>query len=171
MDVACCMRCAQSLEGNSFVARSTEDEKALLVDMSKSMSFRYATECAWWGFSFGCHCHRHRYGAISSVFSSAVHLLCRWHINRNALAKYKKLCEMKEKWDMFNAFWNMLVFSSMEDHYNLQFDLFLKEFNGYPEVVNYVINSSLNPYKDRFLATWTDIFMHFRNTSTNKYIV
>lgn len=78
---------------------------------------------------------------------------------------------MKEKWDMFNAFWNMLVFSSMEDHYNLQFDLSLKEFNGYPEVVNYVINSSLNPYKDRFLATWTDIFMHFRNTSTNKYIV
>lgn len=72
--------------------------------------------------------------AISSVFPSAIHLLCRWHINRNALAKCKKLLEMKEKWDMFNAFWNMLVFSSTEDHYNLQFNLFLKEFIDYLEV-------------------------------------
>lgn len=35
--------------------------------------------------------------AISLVFSSATHLLCRWNINRNVLAKCKKLFEMKEK--------------------------------------------------------------------------
>ena len=90
--------------------------------------------------------------AISSVFPSAIHLLCRWHINRNILVKCKKLLKTKEKWDKFNVFRNMLVFSSMEDHHNLRFDLFLKEFSGYPEAVNYVINSCLNPYKDRFVA-------------------
>ena len=39
--------------------------------------------------------------AISIVFPGAKHLLCRWHINRNILAKCKKLFETKEKWDQF----------------------------------------------------------------------
>ena len=56
---------------------------------------------------------------ISTVFPSATHLLCRCHINRNVLAKCNKLFGMKEKWDRFNALWNMLVSSSIEDHYNL----------------------------------------------------
>lgn len=76
--------------------------------------------------------------SILVVFPRDMHLLCRWHINKNVLVKCKKLFETKEKWDMFNAFWNMLVSSSTEDHYNLQFDPFLKEFSSYPEVVNYI---------------------------------
>ena len=35
--------------------------------------------------------------AISIVFPGATHLLCKWHINRNVLARCKKLFEMKEK--------------------------------------------------------------------------
>ena len=39
--------------------------------------------------------------AIATIFPQATSLLCRWHINKNVLAKCKKLFEKKEKWDMF----------------------------------------------------------------------
>ena len=32
---------------------------------------------------------------IERVFSTAKHLLCRWHISKNVLAQYKRLFEMK----------------------------------------------------------------------------
>ena len=38
---------------------------------------------------------------ISSVFPGVTHLLCKWHINRNVLARCKKLFETKEKWNRF----------------------------------------------------------------------
>lgn len=39
--------------------------------------------------------------AISRVFPTATHLLCRWHINKNVLTKCKKLFSTKEVCDLF----------------------------------------------------------------------
>lgn len=64
----------------------------------------------------------------------------------------------------------MLVSLSMESHYNLQFDLFLKEFSGYSKAVNYVRTSWLNPNKDIVVAALIDRFLHFGNTTTNGYM-
>ena len=106
--------------------------------------------------------------AISIVFPGAKHLLCRWHINRNILAKCKKLFETKEKWDRFIMSWNMLVSSSTEEHYNVQFNLFLKEFITYSAALQYVRSSWLDAYKDRFVAAWMDKVMHLGNTTKNR---
>ncbi|RWR74561.1 protein FAR1-RELATED SEQUENCE 2 isoform X2 [Cinnamomum micranthum f. kanehirae] len=105
--------------------------------------------------------------ALSTVFPGATHFLCRWHINRNVSAKCKKLFETKEKWDRFIISWNMLVSSSTKEQFTQQLVMLNKEFNTYPEALEYVRCSWLDPYMDRFVAVWTDKSMHFGNTTTN----
>ena len=63
---------------------------------------------------------------------------------------------MKEKWDRFIMSWNMLVSSFTEEHYNMQFNLFLKEFITYLAALQYVRAPWLDAYNDRFVAAWTD---------------
>ena len=55
-----------------------------------------------------------------------------------------------------------------QKHYNLQFDLFQKEFITYPVALEYVKKTWLDAYKDRFVAAWTYKVMHFGNTTTNR---
>ncbi|KAM1104236.1 hypothetical protein TB1_012067 [Malus domestica] len=35
-------------------------------------------------------------------------------------------------------------------------------------MLQYVINTWLNPYKERFVVAWIDKFMHFGNTTSNR---
>lgn len=106
--------------------------------------------------------------AIDRVFSTSRHLLCRWHISRNVLAKCKKMFKSKEEWDKFISLWNFLVFSSTELEYNEHLAKLLADFDTYPEAVQYVSQSWLIPYKDKFVAVWTDSCMHFGNVTTNR---
>jgi len=52
--------------------------------------------------------------AIERSFPSATHLLCRWHINKNVLAKCKKILCTKDRWDEFYNAWNLLIQSRIE---------------------------------------------------------
>ncbi|KAL7205966.1 hypothetical protein ACSBR2_018806 [Camellia fascicularis] len=106
--------------------------------------------------------------AIAMIFPQATSLLCRWHINKNVLAKCKKLFEKKEKLDMFITSWNMLVMSSSEEVYMQRFVLLQNEFTFYVEALQYVTSSWLDTYKERFVTTWTDICMHLGNSTTNR---
>lgn len=42
--------------------------------------------------------------AISRVFPTATHLLCRWYINKNVLTKCKKFFSTKEMWNLFMTY-------------------------------------------------------------------
>ncbi|XP_028061474.1 PKS-NRPS hybrid synthetase CHGG_01239-like [Camellia sinensis] len=84
--------------------------------------------------------------AIDRVFSTSRHLLCRWHISRNVLAKCKKMFKSKEEWDKFISLWNFLVLSSTELEYNEHLARLLTDFDTYPEAVQYVSQSWLIPY-------------------------
>ncbi|XP_028070434.1 uncharacterized protein LOC114272918 [Camellia sinensis] len=106
--------------------------------------------------------------AIDRVFSTSRHLLCRWHISRNVLAKCKKMFKSKEKWDKFISLWNFLVLSSTELEYNEHLARLLADFDTYPEAVQHVSQSWLISYKDKFVAVWTDSCMHFENVTTNR---
>lgn len=106
--------------------------------------------------------------AIDRVFPTARHLLCRWHISRNVMAKCKKVFETKEKWDKFIMSWNILVLSTTEEEYHQQFLAMNKEFSTYPEALEYVTTIWLDTYKDRFVAAWIDTCMHFGNMTTSR---
>ncbi|XP_028078008.1 uncharacterized protein LOC114279918 [Camellia sinensis] len=109
--------------------------------------------------------------AIVTVFPATTNLLCRWHIGKNVLAKCKKMFETKDKWEMFIMSWNMLVMSSSEEVYMQRLFLLYSEFSTYQDALHYVTSSWLDPYKSKFVAAWTDTFMHFGNSTTNSKIV
>ncbi|XP_028068917.1 uncharacterized protein LOC114271500 [Camellia sinensis] len=73
--------------------------------------------------------------AIENTFPNAGHLLCRWHINKNVLAKCKKMFGTKKKWDKFNTAWNYLVLSSIEEKYNDHLAILHEDFNNYSEAI------------------------------------
>jgi histone-lysine N-methyltransferase SETD2 len=106
--------------------------------------------------------------AIERVFPTTRHMLCRWHINRNVLKKSKPSFETKEKWDKFMIEWNMLVHSNTEDEYNDRLYNLETTSSSYPDVLDYVKSTWLNPYKDRFVEAWTNNYMHFGNTTSNR---
>ncbi|XP_028099011.1 uncharacterized protein LOC114298595 [Camellia sinensis] len=68
--------------------------------------------------------------------------------------------ETQQKWEKFNHEWNSLVYSSSEIQYDEHLKSLLKEFSSYPDAVKYVMDTWLVPYKDKFVAAWTDTCMH-----------
>ncbi|XP_052289406.1 uncharacterized protein LOC127899726 [Citrus sinensis] len=108
--------------------------------------------------------------AIQNVFSTATHLLCRWHISKNILANCKKLFETNEVWESFITSWNILVLSATKDHYMQHLRLLESEFVRYQESIDYVKNTWLDKYKEKFVAAWTNSIMHLGNTTSNRSI-
>ncbi|XP_028070698.1 PKS-NRPS hybrid synthetase CHGG_01239-like [Camellia sinensis] len=227
---------AEHLKGHSYAGRLSKDEKALLMDMSKSMvrpkeilvtlKQRDALNVSTLKTIYNVH-HRNRVvqragrsqiqhllgelanfpylqyervdnyvwvlatlrdvidgfvvptiivtdrelalmNAIHKIFPSARHLLCRWHISKNVLTKCKKMFKTQQKWEKFNHEWNSLVYSPSEIQYDERLKSLLKEFSSYPDAVKYVMDTWLVPYKDKFVATWTDTCMHCGNVTTNR---
>ncbi|XP_028052880.1 uncharacterized protein LOC114257323 [Camellia sinensis] len=187
---------AEHLEGHSYARRLSKDEKALLMDMSKSMvrpkeilvtlkqrdalNYERVDNYAWVlatlrdvmdGFVVPTIIVTDRklalMNAIQKIFPSARHLLCRWHISKNVLTKCKKMFETQQKWEKFNHEWNSVVYSSSEIQYDERLKSLLKEFSSYPDAVKYVIVTWLVPYKDKFVA-WIDMCMHCGNVTTNR---
>ncbi|KAL7228955.1 hypothetical protein ACSBR2_007619 [Camellia fascicularis] len=76
------------------------------------------------------------------------------HIGKNVLANCKKMFETKDKWEMFIMSWNMLVTLSSEELHS--------EFSTYQDALHYVTLSWLDTYKSKFVAAWTDTFMHLK---------
>ncbi|XP_048424670.1 uncharacterized protein LOC125467934 [Pyrus x bretschneideri] len=106
--------------------------------------------------------------AIEVVFPTAKNLKCKWHINKHVLAKCKNLFESKERCDRFIMKWNVLVTSPTENDYIRELAVLQREFSMYTEVMEYVTNTWLNPFEDRFVSAWTDMIMHFGNVTSNR---
>jgi hypothetical protein len=49
--------------------------------------------------------------ALAVVFPAETHLLCVWHINKNAYAKCRKHFKPAADWKTFNDAWNSMIFS------------------------------------------------------------
>ncbi|XP_028096113.1 uncharacterized protein LOC114296028 [Camellia sinensis] len=188
---------AEHVEGHSYAGRLSKDEKALLMDMSKSMvrpkeilvtlkqrdalNYERVNNYAWVlatlrdvmdGFVVPTIIVTDRelalMNATQKIFPSGRHLLCRWHISKNVLTKCKKMFETQQKWEKFNHEWNSLVYSSSEIQYDERLKSLLKEFSSYSDAVKYVMDTWLVPYKDKFVAAWTDTCMHCGNVTTNR---
>ncbi|XP_028117454.1 uncharacterized protein LOC114315086 [Camellia sinensis] len=76
--------------------------------------------------------------------------------------------ETQQKWEKFNHEWNSLVYSSFEIQYDERLKSLLKEFSSYPDAVKYAMDTWLVPYKEKFMAAWTDMCMHCGNVTTNR---
>ena len=67
--------------------------------------------------------------------------------------------------------WSVLVLCSNENEYMQYLQNLQMEFNTYHQAITYIMESWLIPYKERFVAVWTDKCMHFGNLTSNRYII
>lgn len=76
--------------------------------------------------------------AISIVFPIATHLLYKWHISRNVLAKCKQMFLTKENWDRLIMSWNLLVLSALKENYFQNISSLNHKYSTYPDALKYV---------------------------------
>lgn len=105
---------------------------------------------------------------IRAVFPRATNLLCRWHISKNISVNCKKLFETKERWEAFICSWNVLVLSVTEQEYMQHLSAMESDFSRYPQAIDNVKQTWLVNYKEKFVAAWTDLAMHFGNVTMNR---
>ncbi|CAN6583859.1 unnamed protein product [Malus baccata var. baccata] len=106
--------------------------------------------------------------AVHSIFPSARHLLCKLHISKHVLAKCKDMFEGKDQLDKFMMSWNMLVLSETGHEYQSRLHELDYYFGRYPHALEYVKNTWLNEYKERFVSVWTDTCMHYGHSTSNR---
>lgn len=106
--------------------------------------------------------------AIGKVFPRAANLLCRWNVSKDVSANTRKYFEKKERWDAFNSMWNVVVFSNSMELYNINLNTMEENFQNCSSAVDYVKNTWLTHYKEKFVVAWTNLCMHFGNTATNR---
>ncbi|BBG95640.1 Myzus persicae-induced lipase 1, partial [Prunus dulcis] len=89
-------------------------------------------------------------------------------LHKNVLAKCKGMFEGKDQLEKFIMSWNMLVLSETEHEYLKRLAELDYYFGRYPHALEYVKNTWLNEYKERFVSVWTDTCMHFGHTTSNR---
>ena len=113
---------------------------------------------------------------LDTLFPESTHLLCRWHVNMNVLAKTKKYFPgpikdtdgKVKRHPLFEAFlscWNTLLPSSTEQAY----DDLLKEMRAkYPVLaMSYREGTWLHLWKEKLVTNWVDLNYHFGVTVTS----
>ncbi|XP_058217748.1 PKS-NRPS hybrid synthetase cheA-like [Rhododendron vialii] len=105
--------------------------------------------------------------AITRVFPTASHLLCRWHIGQNVYAKCRKMFD-ETTWALFKHAWDSLVYSPTISLYEQTLCTMKREFVLYPDALLYVETNWLGPYRQKFVSAWTNNVMHFGNLTSNR---
>ncbi|GAU35842.1 hypothetical protein TSUD_56510 [Trifolium subterraneum] len=100
------------------------------------------------------------------VFPHTVNMLCTWHINKNVFSRCSVLVP-KDMRELVKDLWKNVVFSSNEVEYQQQLNEFKQACVNSSKLVDYVKKSWMNPYKERFVAAWTNQVMHLGNRTTN----
>jgi hypothetical protein len=112
---------------------------------------------------------------LESLFPESKHLLCRWHVNMNVLAKSKKHfpgpikdnAGKVERHPSFKAFlgdWNTLLFSGTESLYNERLEKMRKD---YPAAAMSYCEGTWLLWKEKLVAYWVNQNHHFGVTVTS----
>ncbi|MCL7032996.1 hypothetical protein MKW94_024657, partial [Papaver nudicaule] len=105
---------------------------------------------------------------LEKVFPSTKILFCRWHILKDIRSVAKKEMVDTETFTKFMDRWQELVVAPSESEYYSCLRELESDFSDAQTLLNYVKDAWLNPFKDRFVAAWTDLYVHLGNTSTNR---
>ncbi|KAL5724880.1 hypothetical protein ACHQM5_008089 [Ranunculus cassubicifolius] len=111
--------------------------------------------------------------ALEEVLPKANKLLCRWHIGMAVKHKSRAEIPLGDDNDdterlKFSSMWSDVVYSDNENEYEGQWTLLKLHFGRYPKLLKYLEEQWLRPYKEKFIQLWTDKWLHFGNTSTNR---
>ncbi|KAH1127990.1 hypothetical protein GYH30_016532 [Glycine max] len=183
---------AKTLVGHPYAGRLTDDEKNIIVDMTKSnvkprnimltsyKTNRYRlplldivgvtpTEMTFSaGFAYLEDKDLALMNAVKVVFPECKNLLCRFHIDKNVKAKCKSLVGQKNAWDYVMDSWGNLVDCPSEQEFPEHLQRFQVVCSPWPMFTDYVCETWIVPHKEKFILAWTNKVMHLGNTTTNR---
>jgi len=90
--------------------------------------------------------------AIERIFPISRHFLCRWHIRKNIIVQCKKIFDTKEKVDLFFFSWDIMVLAETKEKFVRLYGRFNENFREYPILLEYVNNTWISKYKEKFVA-------------------
>ncbi|RKF61426.1 PKS-NRPS hybrid synthetase, partial [Golovinomyces cichoracearum] len=67
--------------------------------------------------------------AIEAIFPTSDHILCRWHVNMNVVARCKKYFKVQKEWDAFYTTWIKLIDSTTLEDVRKNFEVLCKHNN------------------------------------------
>lgn len=113
-----------------------------------------------------------------NAWSKIPHLLCRWHVNTNVLAKtrryfpaaIKKPNGEYHRHPTFKAFlkeWNALLAAATENDFNKNLATFKTPGRHPKAAVAYTLNTWIGPWKEKLVAFWVDQVPHMGHTTTS----
>lgn len=115
--------------------------------------------------------------AIDHWFLSSIHILCRWHVNINVLAKTKKhfpgpvqdlvtkLYSRHPKFKSFMKSWNQILHSTSSEDYKANLTKF--ETENPTKAVKYCVDTLLVLWKEKLVSFWVNQTLHFGITVTS----
>ena len=126
--------------------------------------------------------------AIDAVLPEAKSLLCLWHANKAVLAHCLPIFTLQEHlaagiaadasakrgsgsagWADFYNFWHSIMQSPTEAEINKRVTAFEEKYlPSHAEEVAYVKKTCLQPYKEKLVKAWVDLYMHFGNSVTSR---
>ncbi|KAH7461514.1 hypothetical protein FOMA001_g19037 [Fusarium oxysporum f. sp. matthiolae] len=112
----------------------------------------------------------------SSCFPEPALLLCLWHINKAVLThcmpvftRHKGNPKGQEEWKQFYDLWHEIVASPTEDIYNERLGKWKKHYLPmHVEEVGYILETWLDPHKQRFVKAWVHQHLHFEQFVTSR---
>ncbi|GFS32186.1 hypothetical protein Acr_00g0021210 [Actinidia rufa] len=104
--------------------------------------------------------------AIETCFPMARHILCIWHINQCVMKKCAPMLGLE--WKSFNASWHSLINSSTQWSYQQKWEVMREEYRRFEGVLEYLWETWLHPYKERFIPAWVDTCMHLGSNSSQR---
>ena len=105
--------------------------------------------------------------AISAVFPESKHLLCRWHISKNILAKCKPAFREEEQWAEFSRSWSKLMASNTNEKCDALWTEIRTTYAGQANVIRY-LESTWWPHRTHFISAWTDRAVHLNTVVTSR---
>ncbi|KAI8572369.1 hypothetical protein RHMOL_Rhmol01G0193000 [Rhododendron molle] len=108
-------------------------------------------------------------GAIGICFPFAQHILCIWHINQCVMKKCRPM--LGTRWDEFSDAWQVLIHSSTPISLQQRWIAMCGEFEQYSNAMQYLCDTWLGPYKERFVAAYINQFMHLGSNSSQSVLL
>jgi hypothetical protein len=107
--------------------------------------------------------------AVGAHFPSSKHILCRWHINKNVLAKCKPRITSNEVYeDLVRSFHRLVESPTIVVYEERRLDLLqFCESKDIIDVYEYIQTTWL-PWKEKFVAAWVDDSLHLGQKNTSR---
>jgi hypothetical protein len=116
---------------------------------------------------------------VAEVFPDAAHLLCTWHATqaievhcrplfyKGKTAKASK--QQQDAWEEFEKHWKKVLWSQTKEEYKDNWTHMRRKYGRtkHASSILYIQDEWLTPNKEKLIAAWTNLHMHFGQTTSN----